>query len=630
MRRLVPVLLALVLALPLQAEWRRAGLFGADVRSLVIDPANPDRIFAGTSLGEVYVSTDGAATWRDPRGSNPFPEYVVDNLAIDREGRLWAASWGLWGGGVVALSEDGGKSWVRRDAGLEEFSPRALALDPADAKHALVGGLTGIYQTFDGGVTWARISDQKNVESLAIDPRSRDRIYAGTWRQLFRSEDGGASWKLASDGMVLDTDVFTIVIDPKDPDQLWASTCGWVYSSANAGDRWTRYRDGFDNRRIHVIELDPENPKRVYAGSVAGLYLTEDGGRSWKRITDDTKVVNAIGVTAARPGRIVLATEGDGIYVSRDSGSTFRRSSDGMRNVRASAVVADPEREGRLYAAVVNANAASGLYESNDAGESWARVNETPIPEVLTLVVQTGSSARFVAGTDKGFYFSEDGKAWQPATSPMLPLRVEKIVRYSGARMFAATTEGVYTSKDGGRGWYRLKSSYARVLDIAVGTWSGKPALYALGESGLARFDGAQWQPIDGTPAGARSLFAGTGPEAGIVIFGMTSGARAGVVDEARWTPLEAGEPLAQRVARAGELDRAILSTHESSVAPFTGRSEWSSLRLPVPQKQVLSIAADPFVSDRLYLATNGAGIFVFGGGQRTAPGMSAIGAGAR
>ncbi|MFA6958815.1 MAG: hypothetical protein WC538_23335 [Thermoanaerobaculia bacterium] len=613
MKRLLPIFLALIVTLPLQAEWRRAGLFGADVRSLVIDPSNPDTLFAGTSLGEVYVSTDGAATWRDPRGSNPFPEYVVDNLLIDRDGKLWAACWGLWGGGVIAVSGDGGKSWSRRDAGLEDFSPRALALDPADARHLIVGGLTGIHQTFDGGITWTKISSQENVESLAIDPRSPKRIYAGTWRQLFRSNDGGQTWELASKGMVLDTDVFTIVIDPKDPDHLWASTCGWVYNSKNGGDQWTRQRDGFDNRRMHVIEIDPTDPKRVFAGSVAGLYMTANSGKSWTRITDDTKVVNAIGMVAARPARIVLATEGDGIYVSTDQGATFHRSSEGMRNVRATSVVADPEVAGKLYAAVVNGNAASGVYESTDAGYNWVRLNESLLPEILTLVVQAGSEARFVVGTDKGFYYSEDGTSWLPASSPLLPVRVEKIVRYSGARMFAATTEGVYTSKDGGRGWYRLKSSYTRVLDIGVGTWNGKPALYALGEGGLARFDGAQWQPVEGAPAGARSMYAGSGPQAGVVIFGTSGGARAGMVDGGRWAPLEVSEPLARRVAAAGELDRAILATHESSVAPFSGRDAWSSLRLPLPLKYVLSIASDHVVGDRLYLATNGSGIFVWG-----------------
>lgn len=613
MHTVLAFLLAAAVALPVSGEWRQAGLYGADVRSLAIDPADPDRIFLGTSLGEVYVSTDGAASWTNPRKSNPFPEFVVDNLVIDGRGRLWAACWGLWGGGVIATSDDGGISWTRRDAGLEEFSPRALAIDPSNADHAIVGGLTGIHQTFDAGATWKKISSQVNVESLAIDPRSPKRLYAGTWRQMFRSDDGGATWKLASKGMVLDTDVFSILIDPKKPDRLWASTCGWVYESTNGGDAWKRFRDGFDNRRIHTIEIDPVDRKRVYAGSVAGLYLTEDGGTSWKRITDDTKVVNAIGITPERPSRIVLATEGDGVYVSNDRGATFARSSDGLRNVRATAIVADPEVSGRIYAAVVHGNAASGIHVSSDAGRRWTRLSETQIPEILTLVVQTGAGARFVAGTEKGFYWSDDGKAWQMAESPLLPVRVEKIVRYTDMRMFAASAEGVYTSRDGGRNWSRLKGSSSRSIDITVGVFEGKPALYALNDDGLSLFDGAKWTAIAGTPEKARRLVAGRGVESGVVIFGTAAGAIAGIVDDGRWVALGAAEPLARRVAGASELDRTILAIHEATVAPFSGRKAWQKLRLPVERRLVSSLAADAIAEDRLYLATNGSGVFVFG-----------------
>ncbi|MGK2858643.1 MAG: WD40/YVTN/BNR-like repeat-containing protein [Thermoanaerobaculia bacterium] len=628
MYRLLSFLLAAAIALPVFGQWRPAGLFGADVRSLALDPADPDRIFVGTSLGELYVSNDGAATWTNPRKSNPFPDYVVDNLAFDRSGRLWAACWGLWGGGVIAVSEDGGTTWTRRDAGLEEFSPRALALDPSNAEHAIVGGLTGIHQTFDGGVTWAKISSQVNVESLAIDPRSPQRLYAGTWRQMFRSNDGGATWKLASKGMVLDTDVFSILIDEKAPDRIWASTCGWVYNSTNGGDAWTRVRDGLDNRRIHAIAIDPVERKRVFAGSVAGLYVTEDGGTSWKRITDDTKVVNAIGISAARPDRIVLATEGDGIYVSRDRGATFTRSSDGLRNVRVTAIVSDPETSGRVYAAVVHGNAASGIYESSDAGERWIRLSETPLPEILTLVVQKGEGARFVAGTEKGFYWSVDGRTWTMAETPLLTLRVEKIVHYSDVRMFAASADGVFTSRDRGRNWSRLKGSSARSIDIAVGDYDGNPALYALKESGLSVFDGVTWTEIAGAPEKARRLFAGRGKESGVVVFGTPAGASVGVVDAGRWVALSGSEPLARQVANAGAIDRAILAVHEATVSPFSGRRAWKGLHLPVEQRLVSSIASDSIDEDRLYLATNGSGIYVFG--PRVGAGVAANLSGAR
>jgi len=208
MRKLLIFLAIFLLAGSLEAQWRRAGLYGADVRALIADPSQPDTFYLGTSTGDVYVSRDGAKSWVNPRHGTPFPNYVVDNLVLDRDGRLWAACWGLWGGGVIAVSGDGGKNWERRDAGLEDFSVRAIAIDPNDSKFVVAGGLTGVHRSIDGGRTWEKISDQINVESLAIDPRSRDRIFVGTWRQGWRTDDGGKNWKHIADGMVLDTDMF--------------------------------------------------------------------------------------------------------------------------------------------------------------------------------------------------------------------------------------------------------------------------------------------------------------------------------------------------------------------------------------------------------------------------------------
>src|SRR5260221_1687420 len=280
MRNLLILIVIVIFAVPVFGGWRRANLFGADVRALIIDPARPDTLYLGTTGGEVYVSHDGAKSWRNPRGAVPFPGYIVDTLLMDREGRLWAACWGLWGGGVIAMSTDGGVTWTRRDAGLEDFSVRALAIDPHDANFLVVGGLTGVYRSTDGGTTWIQISDQINVESLALDPRSHDRIYAGTWRQGTRTDDGGKHWKLINTGMVLDTDMFSITVTEDDPDNIWVSTCGWVYNTRNRGENWTRYRDGFDNRRIHDIELDPCRKDSLYAGSVAGLDRSDDAGKS--------------------------------------------------------------------------------------------------------------------------------------------------------------------------------------------------------------------------------------------------------------------------------------------------------------------------------------------------------------
>ncbi|HEX8169228.1 MAG TPA: YCF48-related protein [Thermoanaerobaculia bacterium] len=629
MRKLLILLAILTITTPLAAQWRRAGLFGADVRALIADPSAPDTLYLGTSAGEVYVSRDGAKNWTSPRNGIPFPGYVVDNLVLDREGHLWAACWGLWGGGVVAVSSDGGRTWARRDAGLEDFSPRAIAIDPNDASFVVVGGLTGVYSSHDGGATWSKISDQENVESLAIDPRSRDRIYVGTWRQGWRTDDGGKNWKHIAEGMVLDTDMFSITIDPVQPDNVWVATCGWVYNSKNGGDLWTRYRDGFDNRRIHDVEMDPCDNKTVYAGSVAGLYRSDDEGKSWYAVSDEGLVVNSIVLHPQRPKRIILAVEGDGVYVSNDRGKSFERASYGLHNLRIATIAPDPFAKDRVYAAVVFGGAASGIYRSDDAGKTWEKASRTALPEVLSLTIASEADAevKFLAGTEKGFFWSNDAKEWTQAEPAGFPIRVDKILRFNRSRSFAATVEGVFTTRDGGKSWYRLAGAAKRASDIAIGALDGRKALYALTNAGLEVFDGDKWNAIEGAPAKGRTIAVRNVNGAELVFVAGSQGVKAGTIDAVRgWTPAEAPDAqLASVYGGSRASGQMLFLTSRQQREILVGepaQSEWTELTLPTGNTEVTSIVPDPFIPDRYYVGTLGEGVFVYEGKTRryTAP----------
>ncbi|HET7436499.1 MAG TPA: YCF48-related protein [Thermoanaerobaculia bacterium] len=621
MRKFLILLGLFLIAAPLSAQWRRAGLFGADVRALIADPSAPDTFYLGTSGGEVYVSRDGAKTWSAPRNGSPFPNYVVDNLMIDREGRLWAACWGLWGGGVIAVSNDGGKTWTRRDDGLEDFSVRAIAVDANDANFVVAGGLTGVYRSKDGGESWDKISDQINVESLAIDPRDRNRIYVGTWRQGMRTEDGGKTWAPIANGMVLDTDMFSITIDEKNPDNMWVATCGWVYNSGNRGDLWTRYRDGFNNRRIHDIEIDPCDEDLVYAGSVAGLYRSEDKGKTWYTLSDEGLVINSIVLHPQRPERIVLGVEGDGVYISQDRGKTFQRASDGLHNLRITTIVPDPNAQQRVYATVVFGGAASGMYRSDDAGLTWTKVSTTKLPEVLTLTIapEPDAEVKFIAGTEKGFFWSSDAVEWNQAEPAGFPIRVEKVVRFNRSRSFAATAEGVFTTRDGGKNWYRLAGADQRAVDLTIGMLGTKKALYALTSNGLTVFDGDRWLPIANAPAKGRTIALRNDGSSQLIYVAGASGVKAGRINaEGAWEAVEA--PNAQYAAvygsSRGNGEMLFLASREQReiLVGDAGGSDWTELTLPSRNTEVTSVAPDPFVRDRYYIATLGEGVFIYKG----------------
>lgn len=623
MRKFLILLILVLAATPLFGQWRRAGLYGADVRALIVDPSDPDTLYLGTSGGEVYVSTDAAKSWKPTRGGIPFPGYVVDNLLLDRKGRLWAASWGLWGGGVIAVSSDGGKTWERRDKGLEDFSVRAIAIDPNDDSFVLAGGLDGVYRSLDGGRSWEKFSEHVNVESLAIDPRTRDRIYVGTWRLGWRTDDGGKNWKLINDGMVLDTDMFAITINPSNPDNVWVSTCGWVYGTENRGDKWTRYRDGFNNRRIHDIEIDPCEQETIYAGSVAGLYRSDDLGKSWYAVSNEDLVINSVVLHPQRPDRIILGIEGDGVYVSHDRARTFSRMSEGLHNLRITSIVADPAKKDRVFASVAFGGAASGIYQSDDAGSTWSRVNTAGLPEVLTLTIapEDDAEVRFLAGTEKGFFWSQDGATWTQAAPAMFPIRVEKLARFNRTRAFAATSEGVFTTRDGGKSWYRLAGSQVRAIDLTMGTFAERKALYALTSTGVMVFDGEKWLNVAGAPARGRTIAIRRANGVQHVFVAGADGVKAGRISaEGDWLPSDA--PDAQYASVFGatrSADPVLFLTSRQQREILVGvptDPEWLELTLPKYNTEITTISPDPF-ANRYYVGTVGEGVYVYEGTTR-------------
>ena len=85
-------------------EWRQAALWGGDVRALLIDPERPERIFAGTSSGQVLKSENGGADWVPAGLPVAFPGWVVSDLLLDEAGRpeVGDAQYILFGGDVAS------------------------------------------------------------------------------------------------------------------------------------------------------------------------------------------------------------------------------------------------------------------------------------------------------------------------------------------------------------------------------------------------------------------------------------------------------------------------------------------------------------------------------------------------
>lgn len=208
-------------------SWRAAsdGLAVRHVRWLAYHPDISDREFAGTEPAGVFVSHDGAASWRacpevtalreQHRWSLPYsPEAgCVRGFAFHGR-RAYAA---VEVGGALR-SEDGGETWQLaggsdgRPSLVPAAAPRldadvhSLAVHPSSAD--LVDAATGhgLYRSTDGGQTWARRYDCY-VRAVWADPADADHIVLGPadgverGGRIEQSFDGGQTWQAASTGL---------------------------------------------------------------------------------------------------------------------------------------------------------------------------------------------------------------------------------------------------------------------------------------------------------------------------------------------------------------------------------------------------------------------------------------------
>lgn len=93
-------------------DWRASGPPGGDVRSLVVDPSNPDRFYLGTLDGQIYTSPDAGRTWQLLYNFNK-PKLFVDHIIVDpRDSKtLYVAAHRHKEAGGFFKSIDGGRRW---------------------------------------------------------------------------------------------------------------------------------------------------------------------------------------------------------------------------------------------------------------------------------------------------------------------------------------------------------------------------------------------------------------------------------------------------------------------------------------------------------------------------------------
>jgi photosystem II stability/assembly factor-like uncharacterized protein len=475
-------------SLQAQKPWTVIGPDGGDARAFAAVPGQPEHLYMGATGSWIYESTDRGASWRRLSKLDAADDLILDHIVVDaaHPATIFVAAWKLdEPGGGLWVSRDAGRSWSAVE-GLRGKSIRAFAQAPSDPKMLFAGTLEGVYRSSDAGATWSQISpagsrEIHEIESLAIDPTNPQIIYAGTWHLPWKTADGGAHWHNIKQGVIDDSDVFSIIVDRAEPRIVFASACSGIYKSENAAEFFKKIQ-GIPTtaRRTRVLKQDPAHRNVVYAGTTEGLYKSVDSGKNFKRMTGPDVIVNDVFVDPGDADHVLLATDRGGVLLSADGAASFTQANAGFSGRKVEALLVDPKDSARLFAGVVNDKNYGGVFVSSDGGAGWKQLAEGLDGRDVFALAQSADGA-VLAGTNHGILALDAEKSvWTPrntiantlvktATETLYGKRinVEKRVKdtvreldsrvnaldLGGAAWVAATSGGILTSRDQGASW---------------------------------------------------------------------------------------------------------------------------------------------------------------------------------
>ncbi len=279
-------------------SWKNMGLKASEhISKIIVHPTKPDVIWVASQGplwskgGErgVYKSEDGGKTWKRLLGDDSWTG--ATDLLIDPRNpdRIYAATWqrhrtvaAYMGGGpgtAIYRSEDGGQSWDKLSRGLpsSDMGKIGLALSPQqpDVIYAAIElnrRSGGVYRSNDRGASWTKMSDAvaggtgpHYYQELYACPHQFDRLYlVDVYMQI--SDDGGKTFRRMNE-QYKHVDNHAIAFRPNDPNYLLVGNDGGLYETFDLTKSW-KFVANLPVTQFYKVAVDDDEPfYNVYGGT---------------------------------------------------------------------------------------------------------------------------------------------------------------------------------------------------------------------------------------------------------------------------------------------------------------------------------------------------------------------------
>jgi len=349
----------------LGANWTQSALTaGANMRLVRASPTNADLIFiAGgpdnNGVAKVFRSSDGGVTF----GAGPVP--VIQS------------------GGTASLP------LVFVDIAQNPFDAMTVAaLSAPESGYSTLDSGGEVWVSHDAGLTWGTASTNNFViapettgggepRAILFDRLTQDVVYFATTWGVFKG--GTAPPVLTSSGMVQmgprnsgvkPYDEVDSLTQASDGTLYAATTSGGVYKSVDSAASWTAINAGYNGLNVRTFAFQPGNTGVVLAGSadpsnIGAVYRSTDGGSTW-----------AWSSTGMNPGALRA-------FAFSPSNS--------------SVVIAAGLKQGNI-----GGEQTRGLWRSNDAGQTWARIDDAGLSfnNVRSVVFDPNDGNRVLAASN--------------------------------------------------------------------------------------------------------------------------------------------------------------------------------------------------------------------------------------